>query len=51
MRMREGRHWTKVFRQKAWERMCDEARRRSFLDHFAFAIAGILSLMTERKAG
>ena len=37
-RMRDGRRWTEVYREKAWEVALTEARKRTLFESLLFAI-------------
>lgn len=45
MRMRDGRRWVRVYREKAWEAALEEARHRSFLSHLFYAVTNMTRLL------
>lgn len=47
-RMKDGRRWVKVYRERAWEVAVKEARRRSFLSAFLFMVTQSVTLLAER---
>ena len=44
-RMRDGRRWVKVYRERAWNVALQEARTRSFFGSLMFAVTEYVSMM------
>ncbi len=48
-RMRDGRRWVKVYRERAWETALRESRQRSFFSSVLFIMSQFVLLAGERK--
>jgi hypothetical protein len=48
MRMKDGKRWTLIYRERAWQTALEEARTRSFLGAVYYACLGASRLLAHR---
>lgn len=50
LRMRDGRRWTLIYREKAWEAALEDARRKSFFGAIFYGCMQMVELMAHGRA-